>query len=127
MPGPTKDQRRYRPRHEPAPAGRQSAKEICGLIPERTEWTPLPENPRLPPAYDVKDIAAANACRHGAATPEQQKRFVDWCIWAMGTFHPTYRGNPSDSDYLQGRREGGLFIRDLVHARQPNQSNTEQG
>ena len=118
---------RHRSRLDRAPAQRRSARYTTGFIAVRDLHTPLPEDVRLPPAYDTRDISAANSCRHGRATSEQQQRFCEYIAWAGGAYHPTYRPDPYDAAYAAGRREFAMQIITLFNTLTPKQSTTEQG
>lgn len=48
--------------------------------------------PWLPPAYEKADVSAIQALASGLASPEQQKRALDWIIQqAAGTYDLAYR------------------------------------
>jgi hypothetical protein len=117
----------YRSRGAEAPPQRPRADEITGHIARRELSTPWTYDPRLPAAYDDRDVAAAGACRNGTASPEQQQRFVEWVVWAARTYDRTYRADPCDSAYLQGRREFGTEVVKLINLKTVKQRDSEQG
>lgn len=60
--------------------------------------------------WDIPDAAAVQAMARGEATPEQQRRALDWIIKRAAmtydvTFHP---GLPDASAFAEGRRFVGL-------------------
>lgn len=81
----------------------------------------------MPAAYDDRDVAALKACRDGTASPDQQMRAMEWIVWASGTYHRTFRRDPHDAAYLQGRREMGTEVVKLMNTRTRNQTESEQG
>jgi hypothetical protein len=94
------------------------------------EWDlslPLPENVKMPVAYDDACISALKACRDGTASPEQQRRAMSWIVWSAGTYVRTYHTDPFDNAYAAGRREHGVEIVKLLNSRTTRQSHTEQG
>jgi hypothetical protein len=55
--------------------------------------------PWLPPEYELADATALQALQVGKATPEQQKRALDWIIrQAAATYDFPYRPGDSDRD-----------------------------
>ena len=56
-------------------------------------------------------MVAIQYLEQGNATPEQQKRVLDFIIYNLcGTYQPTYGIDDSDSNFLNGRRFLGLEI-----------------
>lgn len=86
--------------------------------PRRT--TPPPEaQPWYPPAYTPADVHALKALRAGEATPDQQRRAVDWLIHkAAATYDQSFRPG-SDGDratvFAEGRRFVGLQMVKLIN------------
>lgn len=78
-----------------------------------------PHTPRVPPIhepapYDVTDVYAIQACMEGRATPEQQKRAMEWIICkAASTYEADYRTDPRDHAFMSGRRFVGIQIRKM--------------
>jgi hypothetical protein len=121
------DRKRYRSRYEPAPPRRTTSADIAGWIERRELTTPLPEDERLPAAYDDRDIAAIKACRYGTASPEQQQRAIEWIVWAAGTYHEPYRPDPLATARLTGRASIGREIVKLINSKTGRQADGEQG
>lgn len=68
-----------------------------------------------PAKWDVADVAAIQACMGGTATPEQQKRVLDWIVLrAAATDDVEYRQDARDHAFTSGRRFVGLQIRKLM-------------
>lgn len=72
----------------------------------------LPEPlPYAPAEWEPPDIAAMQALQRGDATPDQQKRALDWVIMSVcGTYDLTYRTDPRADAFVSGRRFVGLQI-----------------
>ena len=75
--------------------------------------------PWLPADWEPADAAALQAVAEGRATPDQQKRALDWIIMkAAGTYEPSYRPGGSEGDrdtaFAEGRRFVGGQIVKLV-------------
>ena len=70
------------------------------------------EPPACSPAlYEIPDIASVQALATGTATPDQQKRALDWVInSACGTYDLEYRSDARDHAFTSGRRFVGLQI-----------------
>ena len=67
--------------------------------------------PYAPAVYTDADIAAVQALQRGEATPEQQKRALEWIVnQAAGTYDLEYRTEPRDHAFVSGRRFVGLQI-----------------
>jgi len=81
---------------------------------------PTPPTPTIPPAYlppkwEIADVAAIQACCDGKATPEQQKRAIDWVVlYACCTDDVEYRPSEREHVLASGRRFVGLQIRKLM-------------
>ena len=72
-----------------------------GGPPRVSEWKP-------------EDVGAMKALARGDASPDQQRRAINWIINnAAMTYQDTYA--PPDSDYYQGRRSVGLQIVKLIN------------
>lgn len=64
--------------------------------------------PHVPAPYEAADCAAFIALAQGSATPEQQKRALDWIIrGAAGTYDLSYR---PDSERATAFAEGKRFV-----------------
>lgn len=67
--------------------------------------------PWKPPAYDNADAAAIQALVQGNATPEQQKRALDWIVnKACGTYDLPYRPGGLDGDRDTSFAIGKQFV-----------------
>ena len=74
---------------------------------------PLP--PFQPAVYEIADMAAVQACYAGTATPEQQRRAIDWIILrAANTDELDYRTDSRDHAFTSGRRFVGAQIRKIL-------------
>lgn len=75
-----------------------------------------PPPAKEPPAtlaaeYVLPDIVAMQALERGDATPEQQKRALNWIIVnAAGTFDLDFRVDSRNHAFVSGRRFVGLQI-----------------
>lgn len=70
----------------------------------------------LPPEYDVADVAAFQALHEGEATPEQQKRALDWLITkCAGVYEFHYYPNDRDTSFALGRAFVGQQVVKLLH------------
>lgn len=68
-----------------------------------------------PPPWDLPDASAMQALARGDATPEQQKRALDWIIQkACGTYDLDYRPDAREHAFVSGRRFVGLEIVKLL-------------
>ena len=67
-----------------------------------------------PAEYVLADVSAIQALVNGTASPEQQKRAVDWIIQqAAGLYEMSYRPGEDgrrDTDFAEGRRFVGSQI-----------------
>lgn len=73
------------------------------------KFTEPPAN--LPAIYDIPDVAAIQALAFGTATPDQQRRALEWIVnSACGTYDSEYRSNDREHAYASGRRFVGLQI-----------------
>lgn len=68
-------------------------------------------------AWEVADISAVQALERGDASPEQQKRALNWIIRsAAATYDNTFfPGQPDASAFSAGRRFVGLELVKLLH------------
>lgn len=65
----------------------------------------------LPAVWDIPEAAAIQALAHGTATPDQQRRALEWIVnHACGTYDSEYRSNDREHAYASGRRFVGLQI-----------------
>jgi len=78
--------------------------------PVSLEETLLKNAPWKPVPYELADVSAIQALVAGTATPEQQRRALDWIIYkAAGTYDFPYRPGPDgarNTDLALGR----LFV-----------------
>ena len=71
--------------------------------------------PYLPPVYDLADVTAMQALYAGEATPEQQKRALNWILYSACSVNDVeYRTNDRDHAFSSGRRFIGLQINKLI-------------
>ena len=64
-----------------------------------------------PAKYDVADVAAVQELAKGTATPDQQKRALNWVIHnAALTYDLEYRTDQRDHAFASGRRYVGLQL-----------------
>ena len=69
------------------------------------------EDPTARPDYTEADIQAVRAVWNGTATPAQQRRSIDWMLFAHGTHDMSFR--PSSSlltAFAEGRRFAGTTL-----------------
>lgn len=67
-----------------------------------------------PAKWEPADAAAIQSCLSGIATPEQQKRAIEWIMYAAaGVDDLDYRTNDREHAFVSGRRFVGLQIRKL--------------
>ena len=67
--------------------------------------------PYTPAPYTDADVSAIQALQRGEATPEQQKRALEWIVnSAANTYDLEYRTEPRDHAFCSGRRFVGLQI-----------------
>lgn len=66
--------------------------------------------------WEVADASAMQALQRGEASPEQQKRCLDWIIKVgAATYNATFfPGQPDASAFAEGRRFVGLEIVKLL-------------
>jgi len=80
-----------------------------------------PRDPAWMPApYSYADVVAVRAVATGEATPEQQKRALDWLIHsAAGAYEISFRsdgqGGDRETAFAEGRRFVGLQLVKLVN------------
>lgn len=71
--------------------------------------------PYVPHGYEPADVSAIQALHRGEATPDQQKRALDWIIGAAGTYDLSYRPDSDrDSAFAEGKRFVGLQLVKLL-------------
>lgn len=64
-----------------------------------------------PAPWDLPDAAAIQALTFGTASPDQQRRALEWIVnSACGTYDSEYRSNDREHAYASGRRFVGLQI-----------------
>jgi hypothetical protein len=69
----------------------------------------------MPADWDLPDASALQAVSEGRATPEQQKRALDWIMYkAAGMDDLDYRTDPREHAFVSGRRFVGLQIRKML-------------
>jgi len=69
------------------------------------------KNPIEKPDYVEADVQALRAVHRGMATPEQQKRAIEWMITAFGTYDTSFRPDSSRlTDFAEGRRHAGQIL-----------------
>ena len=70
----------------------------------------------LPSPWELADITALQAVAAGNASPEQQRRALDWIVLqAAATYERTYRPESArDTDFMCGRQYVGQQIRMLL-------------
>ena len=63
------------------------------------------------PDYHEADVQAIRACYNHAASGEQQRRALDWMIWAFGTHDTSYRPQSDRATaFAEGRRHAGTTL-----------------
>ena len=63
------------------------------------------------PDYHEADAQAIRAIWNGKATAEQQRRALDWMVWAFGTHDTSFRpGSARATDFAEGRRHAGTTL-----------------
>ena len=85
-----------------------------------------------PTPWELADASAMQALVDGKATPEQQKRALNWIIYgACGTYDLDYRPDPREHAVVSGKRAVGLEIVKLLKintgAFRKDKKNSEQG
>ena len=81
----------------------------------------IPGAPKLAPfqpaEWDLPDAAAVQALSRGDASPEQQKRALDYVIQKLScTYDLSYRsGKSDDTAFAEGKRWVGLQLVKLIH------------
>jgi hypothetical protein len=68
--------------------------------------------PYIPPAWEPADVSAIQALQRGNATPDQQRRALDYLINTMcATYDLSYRPESDrDTAFAEGRRFVGLQL-----------------
>lgn len=75
--------------------------------PDASPWKPFD--------WEPADVVAIQALSRGEATPDQQKRALDYVIGAAGTYDLSYRPNSDrDTAFAEGKRHVGLQIVKLL-------------
>jgi|AGTN01.3.fsa_nt_gi hypothetical protein len=90
--------------------------------------------PWAPPVATAAEVAALKALAAGTASPEQQRRSLDFIIQRVaGTYEEVYcpgEGGNRDTAYALGKRRVGTYIVSLLNADirkfKTDQSPTEQ-
>lgn len=82
---------------------------------ERIPGAPQVE-PWKPSAWEIPDAGAMQALSRGDASPDQQKRALQYIIESLcGTYDMSYRsGKPDDTAFAEGKRAVGLQIVKLI-------------
>lgn len=71
----------------------------------------LDDAPWKPFEWTPADVAAIQALQRGEATPDQQKRALDYIIHSAGTYDLSYRpSSDRDTAFAEGKRFVGLQI-----------------
>lgn len=81
----------------------------------------LKQPPHLAVEYDEADIAAVKAVYRGDATPEMQKRCMDWImknLCLMGGVVFSDKGNDV-SNFMAGRRFPAIILANLIQMNSP--------
>lgn len=79
------------------------SKRAVQIAPQSAPW--------LPPAYEKADVSAIQALAAGLASPEQQKRALDWIInQAAGTYDLAYRPGGEDGSRDTTFALGRVFV-----------------
>lgn len=83
-------------------------RKVKAALPENRAWHPAP--------WEKADVHAVRALAAGTASPEQQKRALDWIIHkAAGTYDMTFRPEGDrDSCFAEGRRFVGNSLVKLL-------------
>ncbi len=70
------------------------------------------KDPLVPPDYVEADVQAVRAVFRGTATPDQQRRAMEWIInFNCCTFDLSYRPGGGDlTAFAEGRRQAGLNL-----------------
>jgi hypothetical protein len=95
---------------------------IDGFVEKRDVTVPLPGagNERRAVPFDPFDAGSLKAVFNGEATSHQQKRFIEWLIYACGNHEDSFRGESTHaSSYLQGRQALGKQIVRMLNFRIP--------
>ncbi len=80
------------------------------LRPSDDPLVPNPD-PLKRPDYHEADVQAIRALYRGEASAAQQRRALDWMIWAFGTHDTSFRpGSARSSDFAEGRRHAGTTL-----------------
>lgn len=67
--------------------------------------------PYIPPVWEPADISAIQALQRGDASPDQQRRALDYIINLAGTYDLSYRPESDrDTTFAEGKRFVGLQI-----------------
>lgn len=68
--------------------------------------------PYVPPQWEPADVAAIQALQRGDASPDQQRRALDYIIINLaGTYDLSYRPDSDrDSAFAEGKRFVGLHL-----------------
>ena len=73
-------------------------------------------SPWKPPAWEPPDVSAIQALNRGDATPDQQKRALDFIVRLAGTYDLSYRPDSDrDTAFAEGKRFVGLQIVKFLH------------
>lgn len=68
-------------------------------------------HPYMPPLWEPADIAAIQALQRGDASPDQQRRALDYIVTLAGTYDLSYRPDSDrDTTFAEGKRFVGLQI-----------------
>lgn len=75
----------------------------------------LAVGPYIPPPYELADASAFQALQRGDATPDQQKRALDWLIKAgAGVYQFHYYPSDRDTAFALGRAFVGQQVVKLL-------------
>lgn len=82
--------------------------------PKPTKAT-LADGPQVPPAWELPDASAFQALARGEASPDQQRRALDWLIMrAAGTYEFHFYPSDRDTTFALGRAFVGQQVRKLL-------------
>lgn len=94
---------------------------------------PAESAPWLPAPYEIADAAAVQALLRGDATPDQQRRAVEWVIACSGYYDLSFRpgdGGDRETAFAEGKRFVGaqvVKLSRLALSRLRNNQTAEQG
>lgn len=92
---------------------------IAGFYEKRDVSVPLPADERDFIPFDAFDWGSIQACFRGEASAHQQRRVIEWLLYASGNHETSYRRDPHAQAFVEGRRFLGVQLVRILNMTMP--------